>query len=196
MATLLATIRRMTGAVIGDVPDADVTAALEAHRVREVEVPVEWESVVVSDAAVYKRARVAGWGVFEPTTKATATTNLVTIAQLDGTAVTGNWTLDADGTLVCASDQVAATALYVSAYSYDLHAACADVVEQLVSLCAADYTVKLGDQTFNRGEGRDALVAFAASFRRRSLPARSAMTLTRTDEVASPRRLRRLYGSR
>lgn len=196
MATLIATVRRMTGAVIGDVPDADVTAALAAHRVREVELPVEWERVVVSDALVYKRGRVIGWGDFEPTTHSTASTNLVTICQSDGTAVSGNWTLDQDGTLVFASDQVLTSEQLVSAYSYDVNAACADVVDQLVGLCAGDYTVKLGDQTFNRGEGADRLRAIASGFRRKQLFARASMQFVRTDEVASPRRVRRREGVR
>lgn len=196
VATLIATIRRMTGAVIGDVPDADVTAALDAHRVREVETELVWERVLSAGDVVFTRAKADVWGAVEPTTQATASTNLVSIAQLDGTAATGNWTLDQDGTVVFAADQAAATGLYLSAYSYDLNAACADVLEQLAALSAGDYTVKLGDQTFNRGEGVDRLRAMAASFRRKQLPARGSMMLVRMDEEASPIRRRRRAGWR
>ncbi len=196
MATLIATVRRMTGAVIGDVPDADVTAALDAHRVREVETELVWERVLSAGDVVFTRAKAGVWGVVEPSTQATASTNLVSVAQLDGTAATGNWTLEQDGTVVFAADQAAATGLYLSAYSYDLNAACADVLEQLATLSAGDYTVKLGDQTFNRGEGVDRLLAMAASFRRKQLPARGSMMLTRMDEEASPVRRRRRAGWR
>lgn len=196
MATLIATVRRLTGAVIGDVPDADVTAALTAHRLREVEVEIEWERVLSAGDVVFTRGRAPFWGAVEPTTQATATTNIVTVSQLDGTAPTGNWTLDQDGTIVFAADQAAATRLYVSAYSYDLNAACAEVVDQLVTLCAGDYDVKLGDQTFNRSQGAAALRGIADGFRRRCLMPRGGMQLTRTDEAPSPLRARRRAGWR
>lgn len=196
MATLIATVRRLTGAVSGDVADADVTAALDGYRLREVELPIVWERVAVSGVAVFKRGRVDAWGLLEPTTQATATTNSVTVALLDGTAASGNWTLDQDGTIVFASDQAAATDLYVSAYGYDVNAACADVVDQLVGLCAGDYDVKLGDQTFSRSQGAERLRGLAAGFRRKMLPAPRAMQMLRADEVPSPVRVKRRAGWR
>lgn len=192
MATLIATVRRLTGAVIGDVPDADVTAALEAHRVREVEAPIVWERVLSAGDVVFTRGAVDVWGALEPTTQATASANSVTVATLAGGAPSGNWTLDQDGVIVFAADQAAATGLYVSAYSYDVNAACADVMDQLVGLCAGDYDVKLGDQTFSRSQGVASLKERAAAFRRKCLPGRASMTLVRMDEEASPvRRYRR-----
>lgn len=192
VATLIATVRRLTGAVSGDVADADITAALAAHRVREIELPIAWERVLSAGDVVFTRGVVDAWGDLEPTTQATAVANSVTVAQLDGTAASGTWSLEQDGVIVFASDQAAATNLYVSAYSYDVYAACADVMDQLVGLCAGDYDVKLGDQTFSRSQGVASLKERAAAFRRKSLPARSSMLLVRLDEAASPiRRYRR-----
>lgn len=192
MASLEATIRRLTGATDeAVVSDADVADALAAHRVRVERVGVVWEHTVDgSGDRTYLRGRVPGWGRFEPTTQATATTNVVTVAESDGTAVVGNWTLEQDGTITFATDQVSvATAIVVSAYSYDVHAACAEVIDQLVGLVAGDYTVKLGDQTFHRGEGADRLRALADGFRRKQLPRVARMV--RMDSVPSVRRGRR-----
>lgn len=197
VATLIATVRRLTGAVSGDVADADVTAALAAHRVRETLVPVEWERVLDgSGGVVYTRGRFPVWGSVEPSTQATASANGVTVTQSDGSAVTGNWSLEADGVIVFASDQGTSNRVVLSAYSYDVNAACGEVMDQLVSLCAGDYTVKLGDQTFNRGEGADRLRTIADAFRRKALMARGTMLLTRLDEAPSPVRVRRRAGWR
>jgi hypothetical protein len=194
MTTLTSTIRRLTAASTSDVSDGDVLAALAANRVRETSVPIEWERVIVAGDSIFTRGRFRTWGLVEPVTQATAAANLTTITLGDGTAASGNYTMQQDGSVVFATDQAPATSLLLSAYSYDVHAACADVVDQLAALCVGDYDVKLGDQSFSRSQGVAALREFAASFRRRALPAR--VELVRADEAASPRRVRRRAGWR
>jgi hypothetical protein len=189
MASLEASIRRLTGASVVAASVDDVAAALAANRVRHVGVPVAWERAIDGEGVrTYLRGRVPSWGAFEPTTQATAAAQAVTVTHSDGSAITGTWTLDQDGTIVFAVDQAAARRVVVSAYSYDVSAACAYVVDQLVAVCAGDYTVKLGDQTFNRGEGAMGLRALAARFRAGALPV--TVALERLDEEPAPRRRR------
>lgn len=187
MATLEATIRRMTAATDeAVVTDADVADALAGCRMRHERVPITWEHTVDgSGVRTYLRGRVAGWGKFEPATQAVLGSTVVALS--DGTAVAGNWALEQDGTIVFAADQAdVASTIVVSAYTYDVNMACAEVMEQLAALVAGDYTVKLGDQTFNRGEGAERLQLRAERFRRKQL-ARS-VRMQRYDSVPSVRR--------
>jgi hypothetical protein len=191
VATLIDTIRRLTGAASSDVSDANVTAALARNRMREVRLPVEWEYALnASSVRTYLRGCVDAWGELEPTDE---DGTITTVTHRDGTAVTGDWDLEQDGTIVFQTDQAGAD-LVVTTYSYDVNVACAEVMDELASLCAGDYTVKLGDQTFERGEGRDALRAEANRFRRMALP--RVQHAIREDEAPSPRRVRRRAGWR
>lgn len=190
MATLLATIRRLTGAAVGDVSDAEVASTLERNRVRQERLPVVWEYTISGADQTYTRGKITGWGLFEPTDETSASTNTVTVLQSDDSAVTGNWDLYEDGTIIFATDQTSAEShIVVSAYSYDVNAAAAECVDQMLAVVARDYDVKLGDQSFARSQARAGLVELARKLRAAALP--SSATLVRVDDVASPTRRRR-----
>lgn len=185
--TLTDRIRRLTGAVVGDVTDEEVQAALDENRVRHERLPIEWEYVVdSSNEQVYTRARVQGaWGSFEPGDQADAH---FTIVDSLGDEPTGNFTLDSDGTLVFATDQTLGPIFYVSAYTYDVSSAAAEVIQQLIGLWSTRYTVKLGDQTFNRSDAVAQLKALKRELLQAALP--RVATLVRTDQVANGERRR------
>lgn len=195
MATLSQLVRRKTGADDSDVSSLEIADSLARCSHYESELVIEWMRVVESGVMVYKRGRVQGWGWWEPTTQATATANGITVVQSSGSAVTGNWTLSSDGTIVFATNQTsAASSITVSGLTYDVNAVCVEVVEQLLALTVRDYDVKLGDQTFNRSQATPRLEALLARFKREQLAAplgEGGLFLERSDEIRSPRRVQR-----
>lgn len=186
MSSLASTIRRLTGATDDTVvTDADITDALTNARMRHDRVPVTWDDTIdETGERTYLTGTVWGWGKYEPATDADDQV-IATVTLTTGAAVDGGWSLEQDGRITFDTDQAAnGSGVVVSAYTYDVHAAAAEVVEQLAMRCAGDYTVKLGDQTFSRGEGAERLRVLAQSFRGRVLPRRARMQ--RMDVVASP----------
>lgn len=192
MATLEETIRRRTGASSDDVSDQDIADSLARCSTFQTRLELDWFDVYESNVIVYKRARIVGaWGMFEPANQASTH---VTVIQSDGGSVSGNWTLSDTGIMVFASNQSADTDIVVTAHTYDVDAACAEVVEQLLALCARDYDVKLGDQSFSRSQAVAHLTMLLDRFKRASLPAPLGVggtMLVRHDDMPSPRRSRR-----
>lgn len=188
MATLEATIRRLTGAAVADASAQEIADSLSRHRVRNENVPIVWERVLnASGALTYKRGRFSVWGLVEPDTQAAAS---AVVTQSDGSAVTGNYTLTEDGVIVFATDQTsAASDVILSAYGYDVNAAAAEIVDQMLGALARDYDVKLGDQSFSRSQARDGLLALARRLRASALP--TTALLVRVDDEPSPVRRRR-----
>lgn len=174
MASLADTIRRLTGAG-DDVTDETIADALADHRVRHVRVPVCWEYTVDSEnVRTYVRGSVGSWGRFEPTSSSDGESIAAVVVRSDNDAVSGAWSIEQDGTITFEVDQVAWTGILVTAFSYDVSSAAADVADAMMATTVAAYDVKLGDQTFYRSQlyaqERGRLESLASSLRAKALP--------------------------
>lgn len=184
MATLEALVRQLSGASVADVPTPHVTAALQRHRMRLERVPIRWEQ------GSHTRGVFAVWGLVQPATDASAH---ALVQDAAGVEVDVEWSLQSDGVVIFAAEPDAPV-VFLTCDGFDVHAAAAEVVDELLAQVVRDVDVRLGDQSFAMGQAHTSLAQLAASLRRRALP--RSMQLTRVDAAPSLVRRRRPDGVR
>jgi hypothetical protein len=148
--------------------NAQLQAALDDRRALIWEAELCWiPQTVVGGSVVYKRAEVPGLaGRLEAGTAPGTATNVGTVIDAQGSAVAG-WSIATDGVVTFTNDQLGSARL-LSAYSYDLYAAAADVLERWASHASREFDFETEDQSFKRSQKAQGLREAAVSFRARA----------------------------
>jgi len=174
-------LRRMTGVgpaqyALGGVTywsDEQLLDVLAANRVENIAVPVH---VATRRGAPLLTARVGVNGTVAQDTESM----LVTRA---GVALTG-WTIDRGGIITLTTDATADPPRWFTGWSYDLHAAAADVLDGWAAALVLGYDISTDGQSMSRSQRHTNLVAMADKYRARSLP---ASVVLKGDSVPSRR---------
>lgn len=158
MADLIKQVRRITNAgkedyTVGDVTywrDADIQEVLDRHVDYLVEMPLKW--VTTTDTGGTTRYKIAQspYGYLEGTTSGTA---YFYITETGGSIISGSgYTPNYDqGRITFTSDQ-GGTAYFLTAYSYDVYAAAADIWRERLANFSGWYDFRSDNQTFTRSQ--------------------------------------------
>jgi hypothetical protein len=174
VSILTDTLRRMTGAptdayTVGTVTywaDGQLKAVLDANvYARLVQIPVTPEETIGPDGSItVRQGRVTASGVFD--------TENVVIVDINGATI--NATIAQDGHVAFNEDVLSLVPL-LSAMTYDLNAAAADVMEAWASAVKLGYDMETDGQTMSRSQRHDHLMEQAQAFRARGLPTSARM---------------------
>jgi len=161
--------------------DAQLQARLDDRRFLVQDAPIIWHPRRATGGTyTYTLAAADAVGWLEAGSASGTAPNPGTIVDGLGSAV-GGWTISRDGWITFSSDRQGHI-FFLNAWSYDLYAAAADVLEQWAS--AAKLTpshFKTEDQEFDLGSQIERLGEVAKSYRERelaiSVPAERSDTL-------------------
>lgn len=141
--------------------DAQLQGALDHNRTLIDYQPITWHPRVYGGgSAEYKRGSINTSQYVE------AGTAGGTVQDYDGGTITG-WTLSRDGWIDFAAD-TAGSALYFSAWSYDLNAAAAEVCTSWASALKGLVDVATDDQSLKLSQKRMGLIEMAQEFRKKA----------------------------
>jgi hypothetical protein len=143
---------------------SQLTAALANRRWLTFEEPITYyANTGTSGTAQYLRARVDAPGRFESGTAGVGGTIIDSL----GATVSG-YTLDTDGWLLFTADQ-RGSVRYLTAWSYDVYAAAADVLEAWASNVKLHFDAETDQQRFDRSQKFKLLMEQASQYRRKQV---------------------------
>lgn len=173
MSDLITRVRALTGAGTADWSDDQVQDVLDRHRRDLVREPLTPDEEYAGGGTLVWKTYRSGWGHLEQTSGGSAV--FVVADSIGNTRGTATYTPDYQrGVVTFAADQ-AGTALYLTARSYDVHAASAELLEAWASAVALDFDFGTDGQTFRRSQKAEALRAQARLMRQRTGVRRARM---------------------
>jgi hypothetical protein len=160
MQNLINRVRALTGAgqseyTVGDYTywsDEDLQKTLDDNNGYVIDVPLSWQSQEVGGTAVYLTAQIP-YRDLEESTSGTARWSIRdTTGAVNGTA---NYTADYRAGRVTWTTDQGGTAYYLTGYTYDVHAAAADVWVERLAHFQDWYDFRADNQTFSRSQAFD-----------------------------------------
>ncbi len=181
MSTLVEIVRTKTGAAEADVNDDRIIEALGETSVFVDAVEVEWMQYPSGAQKREGRIRLGKYLVEATDAAGSVTEILLHDASGDAIAVLSS---TQQGVVTASGTDPLPTA-YASGRAYDVHAAAAEVVEELLVLERGSYDFKRGDQTFNRSQRITNLEGILRRLKAKKIPRRRGETVMRDQAESS-----------
>ena len=174
MQTLVDRLRALTGAGTAEYNAGTITYwsdnhlqdALDGNATRIGSLQLTWEPEVVGGGTIEYYSAVAGWKDFEGAES--GTTQWVIRDSVGGIIGTANYTADyRTGRIRFTADQEG-SAYYLTGYTYDIHAAAADLWDERLTNFTSYYDCRSENQTLSRSQVYDHATQQALKMRQRS----------------------------
>ncbi|TXH08569.1 MAG: hypothetical protein E6R04_10370 [Spirochaetes bacterium] len=175
MSTLVEIVRTKTGAADADVTDARIIEALDETSVSIDAIMVDW--LQHPSGAQRREGRIAIGKYLVEATDAEDSVDPILLHDASGDALAVLSTTQRG--VVTASGTASLPIAYATGRAYDVHAAAAEIVEELLVLERGSYDFKRGDQSFARSQRVSNLEGILRRLKAKKIPRRRGETVMR-----------------